>query len=452
MNDTQAAERRSPIERLRRVPPRAVVAFVLSVLVLPAVLVSWAAVQNTTFSPFDEAAHVDYIRRINEGELPKVGDLIENSTALDIGCRGIAGEYPLECDVDELDRGFIAGGYQYEAQQPPGYYLLTAGAAEVIRIGPVEDLVVAARLAGVLWLSGGLALVWVALRRLGASLEATTLATVLGAISPLVVILSSTVNNDAASMAIGGASLLAFERLRRDETPAAVVVATAGALAVVLIKPLALFAVGAVAVALAVHARQHRWSLRRLAVTAVPPVVASLAGYIGWIFVRNNRADIDYEIVVEALLGFNPTVDSFPVEVILDRWVTYFVVWFATETVRTYETYATSMFSVVGLLVVMSPLFRIVVDRGGRSSFRALGTGFLAMALLAPPALTVFSYVTANRIGGVNLRYGLTLIPILLVGVAHAYDEHPAYRRLALIGTVASLAISVVAIADLRVP
>ena len=85
----------------------------------------------------------------------------------------------------------------------------------------VDGFVNSARLTGAVWLAGGLGLLWWFLRRrLGATALATATGCVLVSMAPMVVGQSYTVNNDAAAVLIGAATLVGYDRLRRDPSRA----------------------------------------------------------------------------------------------------------------------------------------------------------------------------------------------------------------------------------------
>ena len=75
----------------------AVVALVA--LVVPAVLVSLTVLRHPTFSRLDEPAHSDYLRRIEDGEVPRVGDKMLEQTVEDIQCRTVGGRRNAPCGL-----------------------------------------------------------------------------------------------------------------------------------------------------------------------------------------------------------------------------------------------------------------------------------------------------------------------------------------------------------------
>lgn len=85
--------------------------------------------QFPEFSPIDEGAHYDYVKRIYSHGIPIMGDVILPTSLNDIACYGVAldGLVLPPCDSDQvIPTNFPGAGLQYEAQQPPGYYLFAA--------------------------------------------------------------------------------------------------------------------------------------------------------------------------------------------------------------------------------------------------------------------------------------------------------------------------------------
>ena len=159
------------------------------------------------FSPIDEAAHYDYVDRVAEGSLPRLGELLLPSTLRTISCRGVALHglvYP-PCDAKTIS---AAGSYQYEAQQPPTYYAVTAALRWVPQHALGIDSLDATRLTGIVWLAAGLVLVWGTGRLLELKPEAVGIGILLLATAPVALYESSIVSNMASSLFAG--ALIAF--------------------------------------------------------------------------------------------------------------------------------------------------------------------------------------------------------------------------------------------------
>ena len=100
---------------------------VFTCVVVPASLVGIHIHENPKLSPIDEGAHLDYVTRIEQGSMPRLGQRLQPSTLRVTACAGFVLNVKLPpCDAHKLTpQEFPGGGYQYEAQQPPTYYAVT---------------------------------------------------------------------------------------------------------------------------------------------------------------------------------------------------------------------------------------------------------------------------------------------------------------------------------------
>ncbi len=199
----------SPAELLREClsPWWSIILAVAVCVLAPLSLVAVHIHENPMFSPQDEAAHYDYVNRIAAGQLPRLGDRLQLSTMETISCRGIAYpgiQLPPCGDTHVHADQYPGGGYQYEAQEPPTYYAVTA----VVRWLPEHVLglneVTATRSVGALWLVAGLVLLWLAGRLMGMEPRLLAVGVLLLASAPVTLYEASIVSNGAAAVACGG--------------------------------------------------------------------------------------------------------------------------------------------------------------------------------------------------------------------------------------------------------
>jgi hypothetical protein len=390
---------------------------VLTAVILPALLVADVIVKSPELSVLDEPVHIDYLRRIEQGEVPRIGDLVELETVRDVQCRTVQGRVTAPCGLP-LDRYYPdmlgAAGYSYEAQQPPLYYVVTAGLRQLARIGPADDFVTTARVTGAAWLSAGLLVFWLAARRLGLGWWTTAAAVTLLAVSPGVLYQTATVNNDAAAVLTGSLCVLMFAELRAKLTPGRVAAWSAVAVLIVLIKPTGVVAVAAAVGGLLLDALLDRRLSVRSAIGYASPVLAGVVTYGLWGLVRDARAVVDYEVVLDALLAFKQ-VDSFPFRDTLNS---------VTRLVKGYgggaaiaPDFVRLQAELVVFVLVGGALGWLWKARGGEATDR-LAAVALAVMLIAGPAYTALFYFDYSIRGGPSGRYGLSLLPLLAVGVA----------------------------------
>lgn len=177
-------------------------------VIAPCVLLGLQIGSNSEFSPFDEAAHLDYVERVSRGELPRQGEKMLESTMREISCNGYQ-----ELDVSHLPDCDTPGGRwpeemkwnQHEAQQPPTYYVATAPLrwASHNVLGVRGDLQ-ATRVTSIAWTIIGLILLWFAGRLM--AIPPLVLGGVLLVLvsSPWLVYLNATVSNDVTALPAAG--------------------------------------------------------------------------------------------------------------------------------------------------------------------------------------------------------------------------------------------------------
>jgi hypothetical protein len=176
---------------------------------------SSSACRSTTIrklSPVDEAQHLDYVDRVAHGEIPRQGQRLRHSTLRTIACRGVglAGYKAPPCGQTVLRHAeFPGGAYQYEAQQPPTYYVLTVPLRWVMQnVLRIRDHLDATRAASAIWLIVGLLLLWCAGRLMEVSPAALGAGLLVLVTAGPIIFYHATVSNDAT--AITGAGVVAF--------------------------------------------------------------------------------------------------------------------------------------------------------------------------------------------------------------------------------------------------
>ncbi len=175
-------------------------------VVIPFLMVLSVVDRHPKFSPIDEAAHWDYVERLPSHGIPIFGDRLLKSTLRELSCREtrLEGLVVPPCDAKRLpyDR-YPGGAYQYEAQQPPIYYAVTAPVAKIVTLVTGVGDVGGTRIVGGLWLVAGLLLMWHTARLLSIDRLPMLGVTLAVGVAPLVVYYSSIVSNDSAGILSG---------------------------------------------------------------------------------------------------------------------------------------------------------------------------------------------------------------------------------------------------------
>jgi hypothetical protein len=166
--------------------------------------------ENPQLSPIDEPAQFDYVSRIAQGSVPRLGQFLLPSTLHEISCAGYAlgsaGIPP--CPGTKEPRSYPGDGYQYEAQQPPTYFALTVPmqwlGVHLLGMGRLTS----ARMAGALWLALGLLTLWMAGKVLRIPTGRIVPIVLLLATAPVVIYHASIVSNDAPALFAGSVMAL----------------------------------------------------------------------------------------------------------------------------------------------------------------------------------------------------------------------------------------------------
>ena len=110
----------------------------------------------------------------------------------------------------------------------PTYFFLTAAVGKVVRaVGVTDDLLIAGRLVGALWLTLGMLAMVALARAWGAGWVVPVLTAVAMAASPLLVSVSGYLSPDALGLLVGAGVLLAVTQWQRGRLPVAVLLLVA---------------------------------------------------------------------------------------------------------------------------------------------------------------------------------------------------------------------------------
>jgi hypothetical protein len=271
------------------------IAWALSAVLLglvAVIVVVPAATGPGGISPIDEYDYTDALDKADRGELSNTGDKIDQYARQVTICRGLLGitpPAPEVCGMPQSDTAVPRNGFSAADLHPPTYFFLTAGVSKVVRaVGLTDDLLIAGRLVGVLWLTLGM----LALVALGRAWGARWVMPVLAAAglgtSPLLVSVSGYVTPDAMGLLVGSAVLLATTRWQRGRLHWAALLVMALLPAFVKVPFILAPLFGAVLLLVAGIAGQTPW--RRVLTGAAILVGGAGAGAVVWQLVRGSLA------------------------------------------------------------------------------------------------------------------------------------------------------------------
>lgn len=407
------------------------------------------------FSPIDELQHFDYLVKAPLLEFPGSGDKIGQEAARAETCSRLdsvsdAGIPACVAAPDQVDVGLLQEqGYNTAYIHPPGYYFIDGVIGRGIGVIPGIEIgtLLAARLAGIVWVWAAVLFLWLLLAELGASLWSRATLIVIVLTAPTVMHAFGTVNPDATAIAIGAAALWAAIRWEKKRTgfwilPLFALIAT-------LTKVTNLVGIGVVLAYLAVpvvHAMERtsatkfrgRWTitadgrerLKAIGFTALPIVFAALV----WRFIQIKLQVISPNDIPMSKASM---ADAFPFAAFTASWHQTFSPLqggYLAPFLR--STLNQTMQGLVDLLLVAGAgLGALLVPVGSRS--RRIALVALGLAVACGPLLVIFNYLVNQIYVVIPPRYGLSLVPALAVAAVPALEKRWGAR---IGGVVAALA------------
>jgi hypothetical protein len=366
---------------------------------------------------FDEDAHYAYAVALGSGHLPAWGATYTAGERRLIDCL-LSPEYspPAKCGARPAPVGrYPAGGYDYEAQQPPLGYLPFALTANPQ--APPHTALAAARRGGIVWvaLSGALLLIFAALDGLSLLALAAMLGTCL--LDPIFTYATGTVNNDAAGVAAGTVALIAWRLSKRRPHWSIWLGVTAGVLigltkALFVVVPFALVIMALVEEHGAVFssfsgfraaAKRNLCSLTMLA--------SSLLVSFVWVEVQDARAAVPSSVVEHALLGFSRVATLQP------RTIGHNL----ASLLTLFQPHSPWVFvNVVWSIAVFGVLFGLwFLPVGGPDALRSRGlaagvlVGIAAIAIGWPLIL----FLQGHYDGAADVRYAIPFLPLIAYAI-----------------------------------
>jgi len=370
-----------------------------------------------TLSPVDEVMHLDAVFKaphpVAAGEL--LGEEAKRATS----CRLIqATRYrPPPCDAAELPaRAYPGRGDNTAYIHPPTYYRVAHWLADVIYGRWHTDDVDSARLAGAVFLSLGLVLLYLLSRRLGASPWAAGGVALLVAAWPPVWYSSAVVTPDASSLPVGAAVL--YVAVAWGRSPAAVLLLPLAGWAAVSFKLTNVLIVGVAGGFLLLHAlvRSGPWRRRLTRLAWAGGAVALLAVPAMLVAGAIDRAAKARALVPISSLGPRYYVERLEVNQVASQWLNFLpptqiphVAPFLVDT-RISEALWARLAAVTGALLLVGTVAALLDVRRNRAAF-AVALPTLLLTVLGGPLYALANFSATHGFFNVSIRYGYVLIP-----------------------------------------
>ena len=389
--------------------------------VLPVILVLTTINRHPKFSPIDEAAHFDYVERVYTHGIPDFGDRLLRSTLRELSCRGtrLDGMVVPPCNGKKPFNLYPGGAYQYEAQQPPLYYLVTAPLAflarHLFRVGKVSS----ARAVGTIWLVAALFLAWRVSRMLNVPRLPMFGMMLAIATSPMVIYYSSIVSNDAAGLFFGAlAAFLGVSAVRtRSFSPWWAFVSALGAALTKTSCALPFGVVGVILIGLcwssvgrSLDVDRRQQIVERSRKTGLYMLLGAVVGSAVWISYYRAMATLDPKKL--------PTFDilrtgSVTPWTILGQARSFFSI--LTDTYTPFAAWNTDAYALIGSMTA----FVVIASLGSaaftkqRAWWTTTGSVLLVSLYLGGVVIGTGIWFSYDVNPGVSARYALPMLPLV---------------------------------------
>jgi hypothetical protein len=412
-------------------------------VVAPSTLVALEIDANPEFSPIDESAHFDYVERVSQGELPRLGEHLTRDTLRELACRRTAlTAFRLPpCDSPVLPYEAFSATWQYEVQQPPTYYAATAAMRWVVQnVFGVDNRLNATRIPSIVWLVVGLLLLWAAGRLMSIDPLPLGAGLLLLGSAPLVVYHTGTVTNDVTAIPAAGLVALAVALFHRGRLRHATLALFAAAFVAAALKATNAFPAVALSALLAVGTVvEHRSEGWRVPLgswmrSGGALVVGALLPIAIWTVVHRSRSLIDLteEPTFEVLRGTPRTLGLVVHEATeMFRPLTGLAGGFVPLSPGTLGTNVQAPFyAVLSFLLIGGGLAGLFA--APRRWNHVLGLIAVASLYFGGLAFGISVMLTYDTDPGLSGRYALSLAPLLILVLAASLVGRFAQRALAL--------------------
>jgi hypothetical protein len=365
--------------------------------------------------PLDEQAHLDYVNRLLDGELPALGEKVLPETRRQLACRGLetpAGSMTIP-DCDRPLPVFPEEGNAYEATQPPLYYSV----ASVVSLVVPGDDIDSVRLVGGVWLGAGAIGVFMALRRLKVAAALATAAALVMALMPPLLFAASVVSNDIAVWTFGGLALwatvwlLQSPNLRWPQIVTAAGVGVGGAL----VKPTTLLVVAALAAAmLIVTGRNREW--RRGLIFGGAMIGSAVVATETWALVVTSMQQLPLSKVQPWAQYRVDSLDfTEPFRRPLFNLVSPYKAFIPAEW---RQDWVMSALTDGAIYLHVGLLFLPLIAVWPKNESAGLGVSYSAAIAISGPYYVIFYFVSTRMLYSSEPRFAFGLAPLLAVLVA----------------------------------
>ena len=188
----------------------------LVAVVLLSIILSNHRINATQLDVFDEGAHLDYVITLAKGTPPSWDSKLQQRTLKIVDCGGRSNVDALPCiDKVRVPEMYGAGGYSYQAQQPPLGYILHVIFAKIYSHEAEINYLKSIRSSGYIWtIIAGLLILYISHKSKFNSLQGLIFGTTC-LLAPAYINSAGTVTNDSTGLIIGLISMIMLGRIKK---------------------------------------------------------------------------------------------------------------------------------------------------------------------------------------------------------------------------------------------
>jgi hypothetical protein len=399
-------------------------------------IVAPTALRVKGISLFDEPTHLDYAYELAHGHVPAAGSYISPAIRDEIVCRGPASRKVqlTQCGTPAPHYTTRTGNNQnYNFSHPPLYYGITG---VLTRAGSVvwrgAHFVSIARLLGIFWLFAGMFVSYLGLRKLNVNWLIAACGAELLAFTPAIFYLDSTVTNDAAAALCGGATIWLVGRIFVDRKLGLVVPFVLSALmaATKILNALPILALAVLLFVLAIRERRTSGAnAKRMGLLGAVSVAGTLAVYLVWTFSQNHRGDPNWVNPIKGISG-RPLHGSPFDELFSTTFSGANLLSYGYLPPQLTSDPMTIFLRLLGPLAAGCAVAVLALNRPLTARWMVAGAGALG-ALTFPLLVEIQVWISSNEyFPHVVLRYGVSLVPLLIASIAIAADDKKLKRTM----------------------
>lgn len=391
-------------------------------------IVGLMGLRYTTLSPIDELQHIDYAIKVSQFDFVSKNERIGQEALHEAACRSVdaPGYVSPICDLSVTHNpgSFQERGVNTASSSNPPYYFVSGVIGRAIKkFTPIDSVVSGIRLSGAFWMTSAFAAVWLLMAELGIRRVQRAVAIGLMTATPTIFFGYSTVNTDNIILLASSLFALATLRYERGRFPGwALLLAAVATIGVEVTNVLVVLAAATYLLARALFSTERSKSMMGIgAVLALAPVplVRVLSKVHEWIITPHPT--LDFDLPRNTMFAADPGYVTTNLLISrLEALITPISQPYIPALLRGQIT--SSLLHFTGWILI-GTVAAAVLTSHSRSRVSLLCSSAVGWLLVAGPLFTIHWSDTTLPIPA---RYGLPLLPLLLVGTAWVLRKRAA--------------------------